>query len=58
LNENLRVEVGGLLGKIRADLGTFWNSRVTRGTFQGGGYNCKNFKHETTWQWIKLVLIL
>lgn len=50
--------MGGLLGKIRADLGTFWNSRVTRGAFQGGGYNCKNFKHETTWQWIKLVLIL
>jgi hypothetical protein len=47
--------MGGLLGKIRADLGTFWNSQEA---FEGGGYNCKNFKHETTWQWIKLVLIL
>jgi hypothetical protein len=58
LNENLRVEMGGLLGKIRADLGTFFGIQGSQEALEGGGYNCKNFKHETTWQWIKLVLFL
>jgi hypothetical protein len=42
-------------------LGQIWEHFGIQGSqeaFEGGGYNCKNFKHETTWQWIKLVLIL
>ncbi len=50
--------MGGLLGKIRADLGTFFGIQGSQEALEGGGYNCKNFKHETTWQWIKLVLFL